>query len=78
MIAQISGLAMRQPLLILFEDVHWADPSSLEALDHLVDRIETLPVLLIVTFRSEFVSPWIGRPEVMLLTLDVAREFRIP
>ncbi|SDR61293.1 SAM domain (Sterile alpha motif) [Paraburkholderia tuberum] len=68
-VAQIKGLAMRHPLLILFEDVHWADPSSLEALDHLVDRIATLPVLLIVTFRPEFVSRWIGRSEVTLLTL---------
>ncbi|CAB3787943.1 hypothetical protein LMG28614_02618 [Paraburkholderia ultramafica] len=70
MLAQIEGLAMRQPLLILFEDVHWVDPSSLEALDQLVDRIATLPVLLIVTFRPEFTSPWIGRPEVTLLTLN--------
>jgi class 3 adenylate cyclase/tetratricopeptide (TPR) repeat protein len=69
-IAQINGLAMRQPLLILFEDAHWVDPSSLEALDHLVDRTATLPVLLIVTFRPEFISPWIGRSEVMLLTLN--------
>ncbi|MBB5423116.1 class 3 adenylate cyclase/tetratricopeptide (TPR) repeat protein [Paraburkholderia atlantica] len=69
-IAQITGLAMRQPLLISFEDVHWADPSSLEALDRLVDRIATLPVLVIVTFRPEFVPRWIGRSEVMLLTLN--------
>ncbi|WP_245643747.1 AAA family ATPase [Paraburkholderia oxyphila] len=69
-IAQIEGLAKRQPLLILFEDVQWADPSSLEALDHLVDHIATLRVLLIVTFRPEFASPWIGRPGVMLLTLN--------
>ncbi|MEM5300159.1 AAA family ATPase [Burkholderia sp. JPY481] len=73
MIAQVRDLATRQPLLILFEDVHWADPSSLEALDHLVDRIASLPVLLVVTFRSGFVSPWIGRPEVMLLTLNRLR-----
>jgi Predicted ATPase len=70
MIAQIGGLAMRQPLLLLFEDVHWVDPSTLEALDHLVDRTATLPVLLIVTFRPEFTSAWIGRSEVTLLTLN--------
>jgi class 3 adenylate cyclase/tetratricopeptide (TPR) repeat protein len=69
-IAQVKDRARRQPLLILFEDVHWVDPSSLEALDHLVDRIATLPVLLIVTFRPEFISQWIGRSEVMLLTLN--------
>ncbi|MFM0367642.1 guanylate cyclase, partial [Paraburkholderia sediminicola] len=69
-IEQIKDRARRQPLLILFDDVHWVDPSSLEALDHVVDRIATLPVLLIVTFRPEFVSPWNGRSEVMLLTLN--------
>jgi class 3 adenylate cyclase/tetratricopeptide (TPR) repeat protein len=69
-IAQVKGLAMRRPLLILFEDAHWADPSSLEALDHLVDRIATLPALLIVSFRPEFTSRWIGRSEVTLLTLN--------
>jgi class 3 adenylate cyclase/tetratricopeptide (TPR) repeat protein len=69
-VAQINSLAMRHPLLILFEDAHWADPSSLEALDHLVDRIASLPALLIVSFRPEFVSRWIGRSKVMLLTLN--------
>ncbi|MGF6872860.1 AAA family ATPase [Paraburkholderia sp. MM5477-R1] len=69
-IAQVMDRARRQPLLILFEDAHWSDPSSLEALDQLVDRIATLPVLLILTFRPEFVSPWIGRSEVMLLALN--------
>ncbi|MGF6808404.1 class 3 adenylate cyclase/tetratricopeptide (TPR) repeat protein [Paraburkholderia sp. Clong3] len=69
-IVQVMDRARRQPLLILFEDVHWVDPSSLEALDQLVDRIATLPVLLILTFRPEFVSPWIGRSEVMLLALN--------
>jgi class 3 adenylate cyclase/tetratricopeptide (TPR) repeat protein len=70
MIEHIKGLSMRQPLVMLFEDAHWVDPSSLDVLDQLVDRIPTLPVLLIVTFRPEFTSPWIGRPEVMLLTLN--------
>jgi predicted ATPase len=70
MIAQIKGRALRQPLLIVFEDAHWADPSSLEALDRLVDRLVDLPILLIVTFRPEFTPPWIGRSQVMLLTLN--------
>ncbi|CAG4927497.1 AAA family ATPase [Paraburkholderia saeva] len=70
MIAQIKGLATRQPLLIVFEDAHWADPSSLEALDRLVDCLVELPVLLIITFRPEFTPPWIGRSQVTLLTLN--------
>ena len=54
---------------MIFEDVHWVDPTSLEALDRTVDRIKTLPVLLIVTYRPEFEAPWVGRSRVTCLTL---------
>ena len=47
---------------MIFEDAHWADPTSLELFGRVVDRITTLRVLLIVTFRPEFEPPWIGRP----------------
>ena len=49
---------------MIFEDVHWIDPTSLEALGRTVDRLRTLGVLLIVTYRPEFEPPWIGRPYV--------------
>jgi predicted ATPase len=68
-VAQIEGLAARQPVLMVFEDVHWSDPTTHESLDLVVDRIATLRVLVIITFRSEFAPPWIGRPHVTLLTL---------
>ena len=55
---------------MIFEDVHWIDPTSLEALGRAVDRIRTLRVLLIVTFRPEFEPPWIGQPHVTALTLN--------
>ena len=55
---------------MIFEDVHWIDPTSLEALGRTVDRIRTLGVLLIVTYRPEFEPPWIGRPHVTALTLN--------
>ena len=55
---------------MIFEDVHWIDPTSLEALERAVDRIRTLRVLLIVTFRPEFNAPWIGRPYVTALTIN--------
>ena len=51
--AQVEGLAARQPVLMVTEDVHWADPTTLELLDLIVDRVPNLPVLLIVTFRPE-------------------------
>ena len=55
---------------MIFEDAHWIDPTSLEALGRTVDRIRTLGVLLIVTYRPEFEPPWIGRPHVTALTLN--------
>jgi predicted ATPase len=55
---------------MIFEDVHWIDPTSLEALGRTVDRLKTLGVLLIVTFRPEFEPPWIGRPYVTALNIN--------
>jgi len=69
-LAQVEGLASRQPVLIVYEDVHWSDPTTRESLDLLIDRMPKLHVLLIITFRPEFASPWIGRPHVALLSLD--------
>jgi hypothetical protein len=61
---QIEALARRSPVLMIFEDAHWADPTSLEALGRSVDRIRALGVLLIVTYRPEFEPPWIDQPHV--------------
>jgi class 3 adenylate cyclase/predicted ATPase len=70
LVARIEALTRRGPVLMIFEDAHWADPTSLEVLGRIVNRIQTLPVLLIVTFRPEFEPPWIGRPHVMALTIN--------
>jgi len=70
LIRQIEGLARQQPVLMIFEDAHWVDPSSRELLDLAAERIRSLPVLLIVTFRPEFQPPWIGEQQVMMLTLN--------
>ena len=67
---QLAGLASQQPVLMIFEDVHWIDPTSLEALNRTVDRIKTLPALLIVTFRPEFNAPWPERSHVTSVTLN--------
>ena len=66
---QFEGLAHRQPILLLFEDAHWADATSLELLDLTVERVRQLPVLALFTFRPEFEPPWIGLPNVSTLTL---------
>ena len=68
--SQIEALARKTPLLLIFEDVHWIDPTSLELLGRFVDRIATLRALLIVTFRPEFQAPWVGQPQVTALTVS--------
>ncbi len=68
--SQLAGLARRQPVLMIFEDAHWVDPTSLEVFGRAVDRIKALPVLLIVTFRPEFNAPWVGQSHVTSLTLN--------
>jgi predicted ATPase len=68
--AQVEALSRSHPVLMIFEDVHWIDPTSLETLGRSVDRITTLGVLLIITYRPEFEPPWIGRPHVTSLTIN--------
>ncbi len=67
---QLEGVARHNPVLMVFEDVHWADPSSRELLDLIVDRIQQLPVLLVMTFRPEFRPPWVGQPHVAIIVLN--------
>jgi predicted ATPase len=69
-LAQVEGLAARQPVLMVWEDVHWSDPTTRQSLDLPVDRVQTLRVLVLITFRPEFARPWVGRPHVTLLTLS--------
>src|SRR6516164_8388234 len=69
-VAQVEGLATQQPVLMVWEDIHWSDPTTRESLDLLIDRIPALRVLVIITFRPEFAPPWIGRPHVTLRALN--------
>jgi tetratricopeptide (TPR) repeat protein len=70
LIHQLEGLAREQPVLMVFEDAHWADPTSRELLDLTIERVRTLPVLLILTFRPELQPPWTGQPQVTMLALN--------
>jgi TolB-like protein/class 3 adenylate cyclase/predicted ATPase len=70
LIRQIGGLARRQPIVMIFEDAHWIDPTSRELLDLMIECIHRLPVLLIVTFRPEFAPPWTGEEQVSVLALN--------
>jgi hypothetical protein len=70
LVSQVVSFSRQNPVLMIFEDAHWADPTSLELFDHVVNTIPSLRGLLIVTFRSEFEPPWIGRPRVTALSLN--------
>ncbi|MGY8668530.1 adenylate/guanylate cyclase domain-containing protein [Bradyrhizobium sp. UFLA05-109] len=67
---QLETLARSSPVLMIVEDAHWGDPTSLEAFGRTLDLIATVPVLMIVTFRPEFEAPWIGRPHVTAMTIN--------
>jgi class 3 adenylate cyclase len=70
LIRQLEGLARQQPVLMVFEDAHWLDPTSRELLDLTIERIGNLPVLLIMTFRPEFQPVWTGQPQVTIFALN--------
>ena len=70
LIAQVEALARQFPVLMIFEDAHWSDPTSLEAFGRTIDRIANLRVLLVMTFRPEYAPPWIGQPQVTMLTIN--------
>ena len=70
LVDQLAGLAAQQPVLALYEDVHWIDPSTLELLGLVIERIRQLPVLVLITFRPEFQPPWTGHAHVTTLTMS--------
>src|SRR4029077_11048524 len=70
LLRQLEGLARTQPVLMIFEDVHWIDPTSREFLDLVLARIDRLPVLLVATFRPEFHPPWAGQPHATVMSLN--------
>jgi predicted ATPase len=67
---QLQALARRQPVLMIFEDLHWIDPTSREVLDLTVEKITELPVLLVATYRPEFQPPWVGGSQVTVIALN--------
>jgi class 3 adenylate cyclase len=70
LLTQVEGLSRPEPVLMVYEDVHWSDPTTRESLDLLIDRVSGLRVLVIITFRPQFSPPWVGRPHVTLLSLS--------
>ncbi len=70
LIRQLEGLVRHEPVVMVFEDAHWIDPTSRELLDLTVEHVRSLPVLLLVTFRPEFQPPWTGQPQVSMVALN--------
>jgi len=70
LLKQFEGLVAQRPALIIFEDAHWADSTSVELLDRAIERTARLAVLMVVTFRPEFQAPWIGQAGVTSLSLN--------
>ena len=70
LVSQVAALSRLNPLLMIFEDAHWTDPTGLELFNRIADKVPSLRVLLIVAFRPEFDPPWIGRPYVTALTIN--------
>ena len=70
LIDQLEALARQMPVQIVFEDAHWADSTSLELTQMVVERLPYLPVLLVITSRPEFTPPWTGQANVSTMALS--------
>ncbi|MBV9377412.1 MAG: AAA family ATPase, partial [Alphaproteobacteria bacterium] len=70
LLRQLAALARAHPVLAIYEDAHWIDPTSRELLDLMIDRVRHLPVVLVITFRPEFAAPWGGQAHVTNLSLN--------
>ena len=70
LVEQLEGLAAAQPVLLAYEDMHWSDPTTQELLGLTIERLQRLPVLLLITYRPEFSPPWPSQPHVSALALS--------
>jgi class 3 adenylate cyclase/predicted ATPase len=70
LVEQLAGLAGQRPVLAVYEDAHWIDPSTFELLGLVIQRVQRLPALVLITFRPEFVPPWTSHAHVTRLSLS--------
>ena len=70
LLRQFRSAGGQRPMLMIFEDLQWVDPTSRELLDLIIERVECWPILLTATFRPEFQPPWTGHPQVSMLSLN--------
>ena len=67
---QIFAMAEKKPVLIIFEDIHWIDPTSLESMNYMISRIQGKQILTVFTYRPEFQPPWTGEANVCLVAIN--------
>jgi len=70
LIRLLLGMAQTRPVLLVFEDVHWIDPTTLEVLNRTIEEINRAPILFLATFRPEFFPPWLDQSNVTMLRLN--------
>jgi DNA-binding winged helix-turn-helix (wHTH) protein/tetratricopeptide (TPR) repeat protein len=70
LVRQVAKTAQRTPVLVIFEDIHWIDPSSLDVLSLMIERLRASPVLVLATLRPDFPPPWVGQPNVTVISLS--------
>ena len=73
LVAHVEGLAKEKPVIVVVEDLHWIDPTSLDFVDRLIAAVGGLRVLVVLTFRPDFQAPWVGEPHVTLISLSRLR-----
>jgi class 3 adenylate cyclase len=77
LVAWLVTEAERRPVLAVYEDVHWADPSTLELLGTLVEQAPTVPMLHVLDFRPDFIPPWPARAHITPLTLNRLKRLQV-
>src|SRR6516165_1410107 len=70
LVDQLAGLAGQRPVLAIYEDAHWMDPSTSELLGLVIQRVQRLPTLVLITFRPEFIPPWTSHAHITRLSLS--------
>ena len=70
LVDQLTGLAEQHPVLFVFEDAHWVDPTTQELLEMTVEQVPDFSVLMLITHRPDFDTPWVGRPRVTPIILS--------
>jgi len=70
LVDQLAVVARSGPVLMIFEDAQWSDPTSIELLSLTAEHMQALPILLVITFRPDFQPPWAGQPHVTTMTLN--------